>query len=98
MVLILEIVLTVVAWRKGWRGWALLPIGILLLMGFSTGVLLGAAGYSEAQIREFMRAAVILDFPGIGVLIWMAARGRRGILANGSAKELESAQVVTSKI
>ncbi len=50
------------------------------------------------QIREVMRAAVILDFPGIGVLIWMAARGRRGTLANGSAKELESAQVVTSKI
>jgi hypothetical protein len=37
MLLILEIMLTVTAWRKGYKGFALLPVGLALLAGFSIG-------------------------------------------------------------
>ena len=35
MLFIAEIILTVVAWRKGWRWQALMPLGIGLVIGFS---------------------------------------------------------------
>ena len=44
MVLIIEILLTIRAWRKGWKAWALMPLGIGVLMGFFVGVAAGAGG------------------------------------------------------
>jgi hypothetical protein len=37
MLLILEIMLTVTAWRKGYKGFALLPVGLAILAGVSIG-------------------------------------------------------------
>ena len=38
MLLILEILLTISAWRKGYKGWALLPVGLALFIGFRLGL------------------------------------------------------------
>ncbi len=44
MLLILEIILTVTAWKKGWRWWALLPVAIAFGSAFLTGFVIGASG------------------------------------------------------
>jgi len=48
--LILEIVLTILAYRQGWRGWALLPgafiIGYCFLLGLTQIPGRGLLGYS----------------------------------------------------
>jgi hypothetical protein len=41
MLLIVEVMLTVAAWRKGWGAWALLPLGAMLPAGFAIGALFG---------------------------------------------------------
>jgi hypothetical protein len=38
MLLFLEIMLTVTAWRKGYKAWALVPLGLALLIGFLIGL------------------------------------------------------------
>ena len=38
MLLVLEIMLTITAWRKGYKGFALLPVGFALLVGVLIGM------------------------------------------------------------
>jgi hypothetical protein len=71
MLLIAEVCLTVAAWRKGWRFWALLPGGIAMLMGFLMGMAIGANGGSAQQL---MPVALLLDFACIAGLIGMVVR------------------------
>lgn len=74
MLLILEIWLTVAAWRKGWRGWALLPLGI----GGGIAILIGAAvGASGGSIDQATPALLLFDLACIGTLIGMVARAPR---------------------
>jgi hypothetical protein len=44
MLHILELILTVVAWWRGWRGFAFLPVVVLILIGFMVGHLAGVDG------------------------------------------------------
>jgi hypothetical protein len=46
--LIIEICLTCKAWKKGWKGWALLPMAIGLGSAFMLGVVIGANGGDPA--------------------------------------------------
>jgi hypothetical protein len=41
LLLFLEVVLTVRAWRKGWGAWALVPVGAMAAVAFTVGALLG---------------------------------------------------------
>ena len=38
MLLLLEIWLTITAWRKGYKALALIPLGLAVLIGFSIGL------------------------------------------------------------
>lgn len=69
MLLIIEVALTIAAWKKGWRGWALLPGGVTLLMGFLLGAMMGAAGVPP---ENMIGPAVLLDGVFILSLIAMA--------------------------
>ncbi|MEW6376450.1 MAG: hypothetical protein AB1502_11770 [Thermodesulfobacteriota bacterium] len=77
MLLIFEIILSIAAWRKGWRGWALIPSGSVLVIAFIVGAVAGATGYSQTQVRDLTVALLPLDLLCVGVLIWMAAKGRK---------------------
>jgi hypothetical protein len=69
MLLIVEIYLTVQAWRNGWRGRALLPVGI----GFATMFMLGAIMGAEVSGEVLFTIGLIGDFSVIAVLIGMCA-------------------------
>ena len=69
MLLIAEIILTITAWRKGWKGWALLPVGICLAIGFMIGMVAGQNG------TDIPAAALIFDLMAVIALIIMTAKG-----------------------
>ena len=69
--LLLEIILAVVAFRKGWRWRAFLPIAI----GFGMGMLIGAAvGASGGSLAEVMPLAVLVDIVVLVTLGVMVGR------------------------
>jgi hypothetical protein len=72
MLLVLEIVLTIAAWKRGWKRWALLPLGAVLVLGFSLGLSEGSLGLNQDVVTHF---APLLDVLGVIVLgIMVAAR------------------------
>jgi len=97
MLLILEIILTIVSWKKGWRGWALLPLGTVLFIGFMVGAMAGAAGYSEVQVRQLTVGLLPLELISIGVLAWMAAKGRKGVPVAAQRVESKEMQIAVNK-
>ena len=80
MLAILEVVLTIVAWRKGWRGWALLPMGILYFVAFWMGMTASALRLSYSEIKMVLVVLSPMEFIAIGVLIWMSVNDRRRIV------------------
>lgn len=64
MLLILEIGLTIAAWKRGWKGWALLPWVIALVAAFTVSLVRGTA------------TGVVADVILVGALIIMLARPR----------------------
>jgi len=84
MLLILEICLTIAAWHRGWKGWALLPLAIGLGIGFLVGLILGASGASEESI---FAVGIVGDVICIGALIAMIIKPRK------KSQYLESARV-----
>jgi len=82
--LIIEIILTIFAWRKGWKWLALLPIGLALLIGFSIGIGIGASGGSVADVSG---GAVLIDIAAIIALIVMLVKGPKSKEQNELKKE-----------
>ena len=68
--LLLEIILTVTAWRKGWRARALIPVGALLSLGFIIGFVVGLTGAPMPDLRPW----ALLDVLAIVVLAVMSFR------------------------
>ena len=62
--LIVEIILTVVAWKKGWNTLALLPLSASLFIGF----FVGASGLLEVMDLGDLFA---VDIACVGVLVAM---------------------------
>lgn len=50
--IILEIILTIIAWIRGWRWKALLPLGSVLVIGFIVGAIMGTQGYTIDDIQN----------------------------------------------
>lgn len=91
MLLIVEILLTVAVWRKGWKGWALLPVGIECVLAFFIGMAVGAAGVKQ---EGFMGVALLLDVMTIVALVIMRVRApkrvqedRRAELSTGGLQQ-----------
>jgi len=80
MLLAIQIALTVAAWRKGWKGLALLPLGAALACGFVFGAAMGAGGLSEGAVFGI---GLLIDLGVIAALGVMAAVGRRTVTSTG---------------
>ncbi len=74
LLLIVEILLVVAAWRNGWAARALLPILGELVLAFLMGVVIGASGGSTTSARGL---GVLLDLAVIAVLAVMARKAPR---------------------
>jgi MFS family permease len=69
MLLILEIILTIFAWRRGWKWYALLPLGIAFAIGFLVGLSTGASGGLVGDIGW----VIVFDIAAVIALIVMCA-------------------------
>jgi len=76
MLLIVEIILTIFAWRKGWKWMSLIPIGLAILIGGLIGVIIGASGGNTELIRVF---GFIIDIIIVIVLIIMTMNEPKSI-------------------
>jgi hypothetical protein len=74
MIALIEIVLTIVAYRKGWKLKALLPLASSLVAAFLMGIALGAGGGS---VQRAMPAFFMVDVVCLGVLIGLCVRAPR---------------------
>jgi len=84
MLLVLEIALTIAAWRRGWKAWALLPLAVGAGVAFTGGVLIGAVGGS---VEEAMVIGALLDVVCIGILIGMIVKRRRPAVPESSMSQ-----------
>ena len=67
---IIEIILTIFAWRNGWKWRSLIPIGIAFALAFIVGVGIGASGGDPTTAGW----TAIFDVCAIIALIVMVAR------------------------
>jgi hypothetical protein len=78
--LILDAWLMVVAWRKGWRWRAFLPLGVMMSVAFLMGLAIAAGG---GDVRQAAPLTLVLEFAALGVLIWIATRVPMSVPALG---------------
>ncbi len=73
MLLLIEIALTVAAWRRGWRACALVPISLAVIAGILIGVPYGP----DADFGEVFPLTVVVDGATIIALaaMWRCGRG-----------------------
>lgn len=67
----LDIILTIFAWRRGWRFWSLLPLGVLLLVT----IILAGSGALDTDGGIFAWVLVALSY--YGTLIYMVTKPRK---------------------
>ena len=72
MLLAIEIILTIFAWRNGWKWLALIPVGAALVIGFFIGLNVGLTG------GEISPNIVILDvFAIIALIVMLIKKGKK---------------------
>jgi hypothetical protein len=72
MLLILEIVLTVSAWRNGWKALALLPLGVCFAIGLTVGVV------SPQSVSAFSPVLIGGDLVAVAILIGLCSKKPAG--------------------
>jgi hypothetical protein len=83
MLLIAEILLTISAWKKGWKARALLPVAIGMGIAFMVGAAAGANGVDSDGI---VGVCILIDIAMVVSLIVMTAK------APAAAKEADEHQ------
>jgi hypothetical protein len=82
--LIFEIILTVIAWRRGWGARALIPMGVVFGVGALIGVGVAVSGGTPEDVTAITTAplAILFEFAWFVALICLAiARPRRPVVA-----------------
>lgn len=71
MLLLLEIVLTIVTWFRGWKWYALIPILSVLVIGLTMGFIFGVLGYDVIEIsnQKWVNVFDILAVAALAVMI-----------------------------
>jgi hypothetical protein len=90
LLLLVEIALTVRAWRKGWKARALLPIGIGMGVAFLLGLAFGSTG---AEPGVALVAGIVVDLAIIAALGTMAVRSPAARTAGHALDAPEAAQL-----
>ena len=85
LIVIVGIPLIITAWKRGWKGWALLPIPLGLLTSFLIrfiwGAIVGPEAATEAYINAHNTELMMIDLLSLltsfAVLIGMIIKPRR---------------------
>lgn len=75
MLLILEIALGIAAWKRGWKGWAVLPVIAPFGIGFFSGLFMGPEVFESGVIGM----AFIVELICIATLIGMVVKRRYSV-------------------
>jgi hypothetical protein len=67
--------LTVWAWKRGWKAWALLPFGVAFFVALVEEIVVYTSGADSTN--EATPAAMFVGLAGIGTLIYMIVKPRR---------------------
>jgi len=95
MLLVVEIILTVTAWRRGWRWQALLPMAATLFVSLVAGLAIAAAG----GIHDgFPWPLVLLDFGCVTALGVMVKKAPRRRVSNEYVKPVEQGVGMTEEV
>jgi hypothetical protein len=78
--MLIQIGLTVTAWRKGWGPKSLVPLGIVVGVAFLTGISLTFSGISSNGVLTAI--AIPLDLGGAIALLVMSLRAPKSGRAN----------------
>jgi len=93
MLLAIEIMLIITAWKRGWKGLALVPVGAGLVVAFLLGGAVGASGGSEDAVFAL---GLLVDVGIIATLGIMAAVGRRAHAAGQTVAGAGQQEMFTS--
>jgi hypothetical protein len=88
MLLILEIILAISAWRRGWRAWALMPFAVTWGLAFFIGVAMGVSGASP---EEAVPVGLVLELGCLVALAVMCGTARKPAEASASEVGTEAA-------
>ena len=86
MLLALEVMFTVAAWKRGWKGYALLPLAI----GLAIGVIVGAT--AGESLKQLAPALLLVDLGVVGSLAVMMRKAPQGQPSIGPADHTSSTE------
>ena len=79
--LLIGIPLTILAWKRGWKGWAILPLSLAFVAQFVCGFLIGAAASPGTTADDAAGTAIavslLIDLIAAAVLIGMIVKERK---------------------
>ena len=81
--LIIEAILTIFAWRNGWKWYSLIPIAVAFGLGFILGMLITLSGGNVGNGLW----GIILDVGAIAALIVMACKKPKEQILNNNEKK-----------
>jgi len=84
MGIVIQIGLTLWAWNRGWKAWALLPVGIPFVAGLVWGVYTGINGATVANMESVL---ILMDLSSMVILVGMIGKGRNPVMASSTAVE-----------
>jgi len=90
----LEIILAIAAWKRGWKGWAFLPIAITAALGFMIGI---ASGGQGGSFENLLPLALVLDGACIVTLIVLIAKPRKASIPLSNDVTSANAYVSSTK-
>jgi hypothetical protein len=69
--------LTVWAWKRGWKAWALLPFGVAFFVALVEEIIVYTSGANSTS--EATPVTMFVGFAGIGALIYMVVKPRKKV-------------------
>ena len=93
MLMIIEILLTARAWKRGWRYWALLPMGLCFSTGLLAGMFLSPAEISNGSMTGLF---LLVELMFMAALVFMNIRLPRGGLSTSrTTQKLSTPETAT---
>jgi len=79
--LLIGIPLTIAAWNRGWKGWAILPLPLALVAQFICGFFIGATASPGTTTDDLAGTAIavslVIDLMAAAVLVGMIVKERK---------------------